>query len=76
MLSLVKSGYCPGPDRDLSMNFLLAKQSHHLLGLPSSVANTLRKKFNMYNTQLEVVGYNKLGTVTIVYCHFTGLAMT
>lgn len=32
--------YCPGPDSDLSINFFLAKQSHHLLGFPSS-PNTL-----------------------------------
>lgn len=51
------TGYCPGPDSDLSMNFLLAKQSHHLLGLPSSVANTCNTKYNFirmsyfFNTQ-------------------------
>lgn len=41
--SLINYFYWPGPDRDLSINFLLAKQSHHLLGLPSSVANTWKK---------------------------------
>ena len=33
--------YCPGPDSDLSMNFFLAKQSHHLDGFPSSDPKTL-----------------------------------
>ena len=32
--------YIPGPDRDFSMKRFLAKQSHHLEGLPSSVENT------------------------------------
>jgi len=32
--------YWPGPDKDLSMNFFLAKHNHHLDGRPSSVLNT------------------------------------
>ena len=30
----------PGPLRDFSMNLFLAKQVHHLLGLPSVVSKT------------------------------------
>lgn len=36
--------YCPGPDKDFSINRFLAKHIHHLLGLPSSVLNTFSIK--------------------------------
>lgn len=36
--------HCPNPDRECSMNFFLAKQVHHLLGLPSGVLNTFSIK--------------------------------
>lgn len=40
MMSKLAPHMPPGPLRDFSMNLFLAKQVHHLLGLPSVVSKT------------------------------------
>ena len=48
----------PGPLKDFSMNLFLAKQVHHLLGLPSAVSKTFShtlwpKNVELYNVFVE-----------------------
>lgn len=52
--------YCPGPDKDLSINFFLEKQSHHLEGLPSSAQNT----FSQIRTPVSCLSCCKYWRIT------------
>lgn len=40
------TSHIPGADKDLSMNFFLAKQSQNFDGFPSSVKKTLSTSLN------------------------------
>ena len=43
----------PGPLKDFSMNLFLAKQVHHLLGLPSAVSKTFSHTLWPKNVKLS-----------------------
>lgn len=66
------ASYCPGPDNDLSINFFLAKHSHHLLGFPSSKEKT----FSQTLAPISCRNCSKYWRIKSASCGDPGLAYT
>jgi len=76
--------YCPGPESDLSMNFFLAKQSHHLDGFPSSDPKTLSQtrtpvscriccRYCLIRSETQALGLNKVSHALRIRLHLLAL---